>query len=56
MARKTHLRAWGGGPGYGFILGTFLPRLVAAGLPEADARALVVENPARFLPWTSPAN
>jgi phosphotriesterase-related protein len=55
MARKTHWRSWGGGPGYAFIIGRFLPRLVSAGLPEADARALVVDNPAGFLPWTAPA-
>jgi phosphotriesterase-related protein len=55
MARRSDLRSWGGGPGYAFILGTFLLRLVAAGLPEERARALVVDNPARFLPWSGPA-
>jgi predicted metal-dependent phosphotriesterase family hydrolase len=51
MARRSYLGAWGGGPGYGFILGEFLPRLRAAGLDEAATRALVVANPASFLPW-----
>jgi predicted metal-dependent phosphotriesterase family hydrolase len=51
MARRRYLGAWGGGPGYGFILERFLPRLRAAGLPEEDARALVVANPAAFLAW-----
>jgi len=51
MARRSYLGAWGGRPGYGFILGEFLPRLRAAGLDEAATRALVVANPARFLPW-----
>jgi len=51
MARRRYLGAWGGGPGYGFILGQFLGRLRAAGLADADADALVVANPARFLTW-----
>jgi 5-phospho-D-xylono-1,4-lactonase len=51
MARRRYLGAWGGGPGYGFILSEFLPRLRAAGLDDADARALVVANPASFLTW-----
>jgi phosphotriesterase-related protein len=49
MARRRYLHAWGGGPGYRFILRDFLPRLRAAGMP--DAEALVVANPARFLAW-----
>jgi 5-phospho-D-xylono-1,4-lactonase len=51
MARRRYLGAWGGGPGYGFILAEFLPRLRVAGLDEADAQALVVANPAGFLTW-----
>mgnify|MGYP003286877033 FL=1 len=51
MARRRYLGAWGGGPGYGFILGQFLGRLRAAGLADADADALVVANPASFLAW-----
>jgi phosphotriesterase-related protein len=51
MARRSYLRSWGGGPGYPFILESFLPRLVEAGLPQDAARALVVDNPARFLAW-----
>jgi 5-phospho-D-xylono-1,4-lactonase len=51
MARRRYLGAWGGGPGYRFILGEFLPRLRAAGLDGAAAQALVVANPASFLTW-----
>jgi predicted metal-dependent phosphotriesterase family hydrolase len=51
MARRRYLGAWGGGPGYRFILREFLPRLCAAGLDDADAQALVVANPASFLTW-----
>ncbi len=51
MARRRYLGAWGGHPGFRFILGEFLPRLRAAGLDDADVRALVVDNPASFLSW-----
>ena len=51
MARRRYLGAWGGRPGFRFILGEFLPRLRAAGLDDADVRALVVDNPASFLSW-----
>jgi predicted metal-dependent phosphotriesterase family hydrolase len=51
LARRAYLEAWGGSPGYRYILHSFLPRLRAAGLDEAQAEALVVENPARFLTW-----
>jgi hypothetical protein len=51
LRRRRYLGAWGGGPGYGFILAEFLPRLRVAGLDEADAQALVVVNPAGFLTW-----
>ena len=51
MARRRYLAAWGGRPGFRFILGEFLPRLRAAGLDDADVRALVVDNPASFLSW-----
>lgn len=49
LARRRYLEAWGGGPGYRYVLETFLPRLRAAGLTDADARRLVIDNPARFL-------
>jgi 5-phospho-D-xylono-1,4-lactonase len=51
LARRTYLEAWGGSPGYRYILESFLPRLRAAGLGEEQARTLVVDNPARFLTW-----
>jgi predicted metal-dependent phosphotriesterase family hydrolase len=51
MARRRYLGAWGGGPGYRFILLEFLPRLRAAGLEDAAAQALVMANPASFLTW-----
>jgi phosphotriesterase-related protein len=49
LARRRYLEAWGGAPGYRYILEQFLPRLCAAGVAEADALRLVVDNPARLL-------
>ena len=51
LARRTYLEAWGGGPGYRYILERFLPRLRESGLADEDVERLVVENPARFLSW-----
>lgn len=51
MARRSYLEAWGGGPGYRYIIEKFVPRLLSLGLPEATAHKLLVENPARFLSW-----
>jgi 5-phospho-D-xylono-1,4-lactonase len=51
LARRSYLEAWGGSPGYRYILESFLPLLRAAGLEEESVRALVVDNPGRFLAW-----
>lgn len=53
LARRTYLRAWGGGPGYRHLLGEFLPRLIRAGLDEGEVRRLIVHNPARLLTWAA---
>jgi 5-phospho-D-xylono-1,4-lactonase len=51
LARRSYLEAWGGAPGYRYILERFVPRLWEAGLAEDDVERLVVENPARLLAW-----
>jgi 5-phospho-D-xylono-1,4-lactonase len=51
LARRSYLEAWGGSPGYRYILESFVPRLREAGLDEASVHALLVDNPARFLAW-----
>jgi 5-phospho-D-xylono-1,4-lactonase len=51
MARRSHLEAWGGSPGYRYIVETFVPSLVEAGLDASMARSLLIDNPARFLAW-----
>jgi predicted metal-dependent phosphotriesterase family hydrolase len=53
LARRSYLRAWGGAPGYRYILGEFLPHLIRAGLDEHHLRAFTVENPARLLTWVA---
>jgi predicted metal-dependent phosphotriesterase family hydrolase len=51
LARRSYLEAWGGSPGYRYILEHFLPRLRETGLADDDVERLVVQNPARLLAW-----
>jgi predicted metal-dependent phosphotriesterase family hydrolase len=46
LARRSYWTTLGGGPGLGYLLGTFVPRLRAVGLGELPETALV-SNPAR---------
>ena len=39
-----------GGPGYGYILRHIVPRLLAAGAPQAALDTMLIENPRRVLP------
>jgi predicted metal-dependent phosphotriesterase family hydrolase len=52
MARRSYLQAWGGSPGYRYIVETFVPSLEEAGLSGDAARALLIDNPAQFLSWS----
>lgn len=57
MARQSYLTSFGGGPGFGYILNVFLPRLVRQlmeqGMPEEQAldirEDLICNNPKRYL-------
>lgn len=51
VARRSYLEAWGGTPGYRYILESFLPQLRASGLEDESVCALVVDNAGRFLAW-----
>ena len=51
LARRSYLRAWGGGPGYAYILEGFMALLATVGLDAHERRRLLVENPARLLTW-----
>lgn len=47
FARKSYLRAYGGGPGLDYILTRFVPRLRAEGFPSEVIDDIMVHNPAR---------
>jgi 5-phospho-D-xylono-1,4-lactonase len=49
MGRRSYLRAYGGGPGFEYILTKFVPRLRREGFDEELVRQLFVTNPARWL-------
>jgi phosphotriesterase-related protein len=49
MGRRSYLTAYGGGPGFGFLLGKFVPRLLAEGFAQQAVDKFFKKNPARFL-------
>jgi phosphotriesterase-related protein len=46
LARRSYYPSYGGGPGLGYLLGVFAPRLKAEGLGQM-VQQIFVENPAR---------
>jgi len=54
MGRRSYLTAYGGRPGFGHILGEFVPRLRREGFSDEPVRTIFVENPARWLGRPSP--
>lgn len=51
IARRSYMTAYGGGPGYSYILWRFIPWLHQVGVPESATRKMVVDNPAAFYTW-----
>ena len=51
---KDRLTVWGG-PGYGHILRSIVPRMKIKGIADEHIRAILVENPARILQFGKPA-
>lgn len=49
MGRQSYLHAYGGGPGFEYILKKFVPRLLNEGISKEDIQTIFVENPARWL-------
>lgn len=49
MGRRSYLSAYGGGPGFGFLLGKFVPRLLAEGFTQNLVDKFFKINPARYL-------
>ncbi|MGB0121640.1 MAG: hypothetical protein WBP55_11890 [Solirubrobacterales bacterium] len=51
IARRSYMTAYGGGPGYSYILWRFIPWLHQVGVPEEATRKMVVDNPKAFYAW-----
>ena len=49
MGRKTYLSAYGGGPGFSFLLEKFLPRLLNEGFSQKLVDKFFKVNPANYL-------
>ncbi len=49
MGRRSYLKAYGGGPGFEYLLGQFAPRLQAEGFTDALVGKFFTANPQRFL-------
>ncbi len=49
MGRRSYLKGYGGGPGFEYIIKTFIPRLRENGWDDALVNQVFVVNPARWL-------
>jgi len=49
MARRSYFKSYGGGPGLGFIITKFIPRLREEGFSRELIDKIFIENPARYL-------
>jgi len=49
MGRRSYLKAYGGGPGFEYLLKQFVPRMQEEGFSAALTDQFFVGNPARFL-------
>ena len=49
MARRSYLKAYGGGPGFEYLLTEFTPRLIKEGFGEAELYKIWEDNPRRWL-------
>ncbi len=49
MGRKTYLHAYGGGPGFEYILKKLIPRLLDEGLTQKEIDTIFIDNPSRWL-------
>jgi len=53
LGQRDYFRAYGGGPGLGYLMNTFVPRLRRR-IGDDAVRAILVENPARAFAITKP--
>jgi phosphotriesterase-related protein len=49
MARRSYWKAYGGGPGFDYLLTKFTPRLRAEGFTDAELHMIWHDNPVRWL-------
>lgn len=49
MGRQHYLHAYGGGPGFEYILKKFIPRLLDEGISQDHIDEIFIKNPARWL-------
>ncbi len=49
MGRQSYLHAYGGGPGFEFIIKKFIPRLLDEGVSQEHIDTIFIKNPARWL-------
>jgi predicted metal-dependent phosphotriesterase family hydrolase len=49
MGRRSYLHAYGGGPGFRYILTKFVPRLRDEGIDQEHVDRIFIENPAHWL-------
>lgn len=49
MGRQVYLEAYGGGPGFRYILKKFIPRLLDEGISQSTIDTIFIENPANWL-------
>jgi phosphotriesterase-related protein len=49
MARRSYWTAYGGGPGFEYLLATFTPRLHREGFSEREVQQIWEHNPRRWL-------
>lgn len=54
FARRSYWSSRGGGPGFGYLLGRFAPRLLQAGMEQSALDVILRDNPARALSWVTP--
>lgn len=49
MGRQSYLHAYGGGPGFEYIIQKFIPRLLDEGISQEDIHNIFIHNPAQWL-------
>lgn len=49
MGRQSYLHAYGGGPGFRFIIQKFIPRLMDEGISKSHIDTIFIENPSTWL-------